>query len=126
MFEITAAAHFDAAHFLREYNGKCANLHGHRWKVEVSIRGAELDKIGILVDFSDVKSFLKEAMNKFDHRLINDVNPFNNINPTAENIAKFIFDFMDEQVGAKYGERAKLHKVIVWETETSNAAYFKE
>lgn len=125
MFEITAGAHFDAAHFLRDYPGKCANLHGHRWKVEVTVRGPQVDEMGILIDFTDLKKFIKAAMEMFDHKLINDIPPFDKTNPTAENMAKYIFDFMVEKVNECIGQRASVVKVVVWEAENASAAYYK-
>lgn len=93
MFQVSVQAHFDAAHFIRNYDGKCANLHGHRWNVEVCIEGQELDNLGMLIDFSKVKRAVKLIINELDHRLLNDLPSFGDqgVNPTAENVAKIIF-----------------------------------
>ncbi len=123
MFEISAYGHFDAAHFLRGYPGKCANIHGHRWKVEISLAGAQLDETGILIDFMDVKSLLKEVLDFFDHKMINDIPPFDKLNPTAENIARFIFDEMTRRLGDHTGAGTRITKVTVWESEAARASY---
>ncbi|MFA5881187.1 MAG: 6-carboxytetrahydropterin synthase QueD [Eubacteriales bacterium] len=124
MYEISAYSHFDAAHFLRGYPGKCANIHGHRWKVEITLRGETLNELGILVDFMDVKELLKEAVNAFDHKMINEVPPFNEMNPTAENIAGYIFEDMAGRLRDRVGSQIKITKVTVWESEAASATYF--
>lgn len=125
MYEISAMGHFDAAHFLRGYSGKCANIHGHRWKVEIILQGGELDNLGILVDFMDVKGMLKAVLNTFDHKMINDIPPFDLINPTAENIAEFVFGQMADQLKHQTGKQIGITRVTVWESESASAAYFK-
>ncbi len=93
MFQVCVEAHFDAAHFLRDYQGKCANLHGHRWNVEVVVEGPELDELGMLVDFGEIKPVLARSLKELDHSLLNDF-PFfgpEGVNPTAENLALFLF-----------------------------------
>lgn len=93
MFQVCVQAHFDAAHFLRNYDGNCANLHGHRWNVIVCIEGRQLDDLGMLIDFSEVKQIIRKKINLLDHSLLNDNASFgiNGVNPTAENLAQFIF-----------------------------------
>jgi len=126
MYEISAVGHFDAAHFLRGYRGKCANIHGHRWKVEVTLQGAELNNLGILTDFMVVKNMLKEILNIFDHRMINDITPFAQVNPTAENLAKYVFDEMAVKLRELTGPGVKMTKVTVWESEAASATYSEE
>ena len=108
---------FDSAHNLRQYNGPCENLHGHTYRVQVFYRGSELNEIGMLVDFKRIKAALNEVISYLDHRYLNDLPEFKEQNPTAENIAKFVFQRMrallDEGV----------HKATVWETPTSSASY---
>jgi len=123
MYEISAFAHFDAAHFLRGYAGKCANIHGHRWKVEVALEGAEINSLGILIDFIDVKNMLKEVLDMFDHKMINEIAPFDKINPTAENIAKFIYGQMADKLSQIMGAGVTMSKVKVWESEAASATY---
>ncbi len=124
MYEISAVSHFDAAHFLRGYPGKCANVHGHRWRVEIKLTGSELNELGILIDFMDVKQLLKEVTEIFDHKLINDVPPFDRLNPTAENIAKMIYDNMKARLQENTGCRVNVSRVTVWESENASAAYY--
>lgn len=93
MFQVCVQLHFDAAHFIRNYDGKCANLHGHRWNVVVCIEGEKLDDLGILIDFGDVKQAMQKSLTLLDHSLINDL-PFfgaKGLNPTAENLARFLY-----------------------------------
>ncbi len=123
MYEISAAGHFDAAHFLRGYQGKCANVHGHRWKVEIALLGQELNEQGILIDFMDVKTALKEVLNIFDHKMINDIPPFDSLNPTAENIAMFIFQEMAGRLQTMTAPNVKISRVTVWESESAGASY---
>ena len=126
MYEISAFGHFDAAHFLRGYPGKCANIHGHRWKVEITLQGEKLDELGILIDFMDVKNMLKEVLEVFDHKMINDVPPFDGFNPTAENIARFIYEQMADKLGNQTGSNVWITKVTVWESEAASATYFRD
>lgn len=93
MFQVCVQAHFDAAHFIRNYDGKCANLHGHRWNVVVCIEGRQLDQLGMLMDFSQVKQAIRKSIELMDHSLLNDLPSFGSegMNPTAENLARVIF-----------------------------------
>jgi len=124
MYRISTFAHFDSAHYLRGYRGKCASIHGHRWKVEVAMEGENLDEQGILIDFMDVKGLLKKVTDEYDHKLINEVPPFDELNPTAENMAKTIFDRMAEKLQEMAGSSVRVTGVTVWESETAGAAYF--
>ena len=118
MFEIRIESSFSSAHRLRGYKGKCEALHGHNWKVEVFVQSAGLDKIGIVVDFHVIKRLLGSVLKKLDHIFLNDVAYFKKVNPTSENIAKYIFD----QLQAK-DKKLELTKVTVWESDTSYASY---
>jgi 6-pyruvoyltetrahydropterin/6-carboxytetrahydropterin synthase len=91
MYEISVREHFDAAHALRGYKGKCENLHGHRFEVVVTVRVDELDDIGLAYDFSEIKRHLREVLARFDHTSLNDIKPFTRINPSSENIAATIY-----------------------------------
>ncbi len=115
LWTVSVTASFSAAHFLPNYHGKCENLHGHNWKVEVALSSSKLEN-GMVVDFKLLKKWLKEILNSLDHTLINDLIE----NPTAENIA----DFISQQLEIKLKEsnlthRVKLSFVKVWETEGS-------
>lgn len=121
MFELTIRDHFDAAHFLKNYQGKCAKIHGHTWEVEVKIQGKELDQIGMMVDFSILKKNLKEIVEKLDHILINDLLHFQETNPTAENISAYIGN---ELAGLIKTYPVKLFSVTVWESPRAAATYY--
>lgn len=120
-FEIMIERNFSSAHQLRGYKGKCENLHGHNYKVEIFARGRELDNIGLLIDFGDLKSAADEIVNYLDHRNINELPPFDEeLNPSAENLARYFLERIGEQVG---DERVHIYKVRVYETPTSVATY---
>ena len=92
MYSITVSGHFDSGHWLRNYEGKCANPHGHRFTYQIVIQGEKLNDQGILIDFTNIKQFMKDVIEeKFDHKMLNEVPPFDKINPTAENLAHSIY-----------------------------------
>ena len=121
MFEVMIERNFSSAHQLRGYKGKCENLHGHNYKIEIYARGRELDHIGLLVDFGELKDAADEVVQYLDHRNINELPPFDEeLNPSAENLARYIL----ERVAARVGnERAQVYKVRCFETPTSVATY---
>ncbi|MDQ1613547.1 MAG: 6-pyruvoyltetrahydropterin/6-carboxytetrahydropterin synthase [Pyrinomonadaceae bacterium] len=121
MFEVMIERNFSSAHQLRGYKGKCENLHGHNYKIEIFARGRELDHIGLLVDFGDLKTAADEIVTYLDHRNINELPPFDaELNPSAENLARYIL----ERVAARVGdERVQVYKVRCYETPTSVATY---
>ena len=119
MFEIRVTTKFGAAHNLRNYGGKCENLHGHTWRVEVALKGNTLDDKGLMKDFKEVKKGLNEVLAKFDHSYINEISPFDKINPTAENLSKHIF----EELKVMFVE---LFEVSVWESEDARAVFRAE
>ncbi len=114
-YQLGIRDHFDAAHFLRNYEGKCAELHGHTWWVEVKLEGNQLNRSQLLIDFQEVKSLLKEALSNFDHAFINEVPPFDKLSPTGENIARFIF----EEIEPKLPLGLKMVSVRVEESPTA-------
>ncbi|MBR3723252.1 MAG: 6-carboxytetrahydropterin synthase QueD [Selenomonadaceae bacterium] len=121
MYVLKVEERFEAAHYIRGYNGKCARLHGHNWAVEAEVAGNELNPLGILVDFKDVKRELKAILEKLDHDFLNEKPPFNEINPTAENLAKYIFDdFFSNEI---FDDNAKLSAITVWESPKSSVRY---
>ena len=101
------------------YKGKCENVHGHNYRVQVTVEGEELQHNGLLVDFAELKRALRSVSDRLDHQWINDMPPFTELNPSAENIAKYIY----EEVSALLGKSAQLQQVRVWETDTSLAVY---
>lgn len=118
MFEICVEHTFAAAHALRNYRGKCENVHGHNYRVQVAIEGAELDENGLLHDFADLKHRLRETSAYLDHQFLNELKPFDKLNPSAENLARFICEEMQKDL-----KGASISWVRVWETDTSAATY---
>ena len=122
MFFVKREALFSAAHSLRGHQGGCEKGHGHNYRVVVTVRGEKLDPLGMVIDFKDLGAILDEILRPFDHTFLNDVPPFDTINATAENMAKYFFDRLREPV-----ERAgsRLHRVEVFETARSSASYME-
>ena len=118
MFEVRVETNFSSAHHLLNYKGKCENMHGHNWKVEVAARGEKLDKSNILIDFKTLKKITNEVMDYLDHKDLNKLEEFENESPSSEFIAKFIYYKIKEQV-------KEVYRVNVWETPTSRASYFE-
>ncbi|MFC1624264.1 6-carboxytetrahydropterin synthase QueD [Candidatus Omnitrophota bacterium] len=122
MYEILIRSDFSGAHNLKGYRGKCEGLHGHNWKIEARFKKDSLDKIGMAVDFKVLKSKLKTVLSKLDHVYLNKLSAFKRKNPSAENIAKYIFE------GLKCSVRQKglfVKSVSVWESEGSCATYYE-
>ena len=118
MYELRVKSHFDAAHYLRGYNGPCANLHGHTWNYEVVIKGEQLNRLGMLIDFKEIKEVVKvDIHSKFDHAEINKKVPFTVVNPTAENLAEYIYNVVNQYPGLDVVE------VTVWESPECGATY---
>lgn len=123
VFEVYVKSHFSAAHSLRGYMGDCARVHGHNWMVEVFVRCSELDKLGIGIDFRDIKSAVKEVLAGIDHRDLNDLPLFAEQNPTSENIARFLYK---ELTGRLKTEKIQVSRVKVSETPGAGAFYWEE
>jgi 6-pyruvoyltetrahydropterin/6-carboxytetrahydropterin synthase len=124
MFELTTIVEFEAAHYIPEYPGKCSRLHGHNWQVEVTVCGNKLNKLGMLIDFRDLKAAVTQIVTKLDHYYLNEIEPFCTLNPTAENIARYIFEELAGQP-ALDGEIA-VDCVKVWESPRSAVVYRQE
>jgi 6-pyruvoyltetrahydropterin/6-carboxytetrahydropterin synthase len=120
MFEISVDYTFAAGHALRGYKGKCENVHGHNYKVRVTVAGEKLNSIGLLMDFVDLHGSIKALVERLDHRFMNDLEPFDKLNPSAENMAKYFCDELGPQVNA-HGLRVQA--VTVWETDTTSATF---
>ncbi len=120
MYEIAVTRHFDAAHYLRGYKGKCEAMHGHRYQVVVRLAAAKLNDIGLAYDFTDVKRHLDVILERYDHTCLNDVAPFDKINPSAENLAATIYNELE---GKLSGEPVKLTAVEAWETPEQGVVY---
>jgi 6-pyruvoyltetrahydropterin/6-carboxytetrahydropterin synthase len=121
MFEVSVEQTFAAGHALRNYKGKCENVHGHNYRVRITMQGDQLDSTGLLVDFLDVKSLIGGVVDYLDHQLINDLPPFDELNPSAENIAKYFYDRVSG--GLKNEVPVRVSEVTIWETDTSSAVY---
>jgi len=122
MYQVSVEGHFDAAHYLRDYHGKCENLHGHRFRVVVSLKAVKLNEIGLAYDFVDLKRHLGEVIVQFDHTCLNDVSPFDKINPSSENIAATIYD----QLKSRFSDEVSLLSIEVWESPQSCVTYSPE
>ncbi len=120
MYQISVEQHFDAAHFLRGYQGKCEALHGHRFQVVVKISAAKLDDIGLAYDFTVLKRHLAGILSRFDHTCLNDVPPFDKINPSSENIAATIYQALQPLLA---GEPVSLYCVEAWESPQTGVSY---
>ncbi|MEK6656579.1 MAG: 6-carboxytetrahydropterin synthase QueD [Nitrospirota bacterium] len=123
MYELVIKDTFASAHQLRGYKGKCENLHGHNWKVEIYIMSELLNEIGLAVDFHDMKRESKALLDQLDHKVLNEIFPFTEINPSSENIAKWIYEGMSKRMNT---EDIWVSKVVVWESDTAAAAYFED
>jgi 6-pyruvoyltetrahydropterin/6-carboxytetrahydropterin synthase len=120
MFELKIITQFAAAHRLRNFKGKCEQLHGHNWKVEVYIQAAELDSAGLVRDFGEIKMVTHEVLNGLDHQYLNELSPFKEENPSSEHIARYLFHQLSSRLN---DERARVTKISVWESDTSCATY---
>src|SRR5579872_4781585 len=116
MFEVTVEETFAAGHFLRNYKGKCENPHGHNYKVLVTLQGRELDKAGLLLDFKDLKQVMKAVVERLDHQMINEVPPFTEVNPSAENLAKYFFEESNAGLKSVTDGRVWVKQVTMFET----------
>jgi 6-pyruvoyltetrahydropterin/6-carboxytetrahydropterin synthase len=119
MYELSVKSHFDAAHALHGYPGECRELHGHTWDVEVTVSGAKLDGVGIVYDFKDLKADLAGILDSYDHAFLNEVPPFDELNPTAENLARVVFEKLEESVGPA----VDVVSVSVWESPIARITY---
>ena len=125
MFEIDVEESFAAGHALRGYVGKCENLHGHNYKVRLTVAGDGLDPIGLLCDFKDVKRLLSKVTDRLDHQYLNEVEPFKELNPSAENLARYLFRETNLLVSSTTQGRACVKRVKVWETEQNAVTYIE-
>ena len=121
MYFVQIENSFEAAHKLREYKGKCANVHGHNFKVKVELKAEKLNELGMVEDFIDLEKKLNEITNKLDHKLINEVPPFDKINPTAERLAEYVF----QELKPAYRNNVKINKVQVFENDRYAATFME-
>jgi len=121
--QVTVDDTFAAGHYLRNYKGKCENPHGHNYKVRVTLAGAELDKAGLLLDFKDLREVMRNVIDRLDHQMMNDIEPFTTLNPSAENLAKYFYDESNSRLQRVTGGRVRVKNVTVYETDTTTATY---
>ena len=124
MFEVTVEATFSSGHYLRNYQGKCENPHGHNYRVLVTLVGKDLDQTGLLLDFKLLKQVLRPVVDYLDHQMINNLEPFTTLNPSAENLAKYFFDQVSAHVFEMTRGSVQVKQSTVYETNTSAASYF--
>ena len=123
MFEVTVEDTFAAGHYLRNYKGKCENPHGHNYKVRVTLAGQQLDKAGLLLEFKDLRDVMRQVIDRLDHRMINDLEPFTTVNPSAENLAKYFYDETNGKLKSATNGRVFVTDVTIFETDTTTAKY---
>jgi 6-pyruvoyltetrahydropterin/6-carboxytetrahydropterin synthase len=121
MYELKIVTHFSAAHQLREFHGKCEQLHGHNWKIDVYVRSRKLDETGFVIDFGILKRMVCEMMTQLDHQFLNDLIPFKSANPSSENIAQFVANELASRLD---GANASVSRVSAWESENACATYY--
>jgi 6-pyruvoyltetrahydropterin/6-carboxytetrahydropterin synthase len=120
MFEISVEYSFAAGHALRGYKGKCENVHGHNYKVRVTVAGGELNSTGLLMDFVELRAAVKAFAERLDHRFLNDLAPFDRLNPSAENLAKYFCEGLEPKLDS---QGLRIESVTVWETDNTSATF---
>ena len=123
MYEVTVEAGFSSGHYLRNYHGRCENPHGHNYKVRVTLVGAALDATGLLLDFKLLKQVMRPAVDYLDHQMMNELEPFTTVNPSAENLAKYFYDETNSRLKQSTSGRVRVKDVTIWETDTTTARY---
>ncbi len=126
VYEVSREFVFSAAHQIRMHGGKCERLHGHNWRIRVHARAATLNRIGMVIDFADLQAIVAELCARFDHRNINEVPPFDEVNTTAENLARWFYVEANRRLAASDGGRVSVARVDVWENDGSLAVYREE
>jgi 6-pyruvoyltetrahydropterin/6-carboxytetrahydropterin synthase len=121
MYDIFVKTHFSSGHYLRDYPGSCEHPHGHNWRVTVTVRAHELDPIGMGIDFKLLKTHVNQVMDQIDHKNLNDMEEFSTINPSSENIARFIYEQLQKPLDH---QRYRLFSVTVYETDNSGLTYY--
>ncbi|MEW6109385.1 MAG: 6-carboxytetrahydropterin synthase QueD [Nitrospirota bacterium] len=124
MYELTVEVGFSAAHQLRGYKGKCENMHGHNWKVQINVAADRLNELDLAIDFHDLKKFANEVVAPLDHAFLNDVFPFTEKNPSSENIAKWIYDSLNKKLDDY--DNIRVSAVTVWESDNASASYYED
>ena len=125
MYDLKVLSSFSSAHALRGYNGKCENIHGHNWHVELIVSSDVLNEIGLVIDFKLLKKYLNEVMETLDHKFINETVFFKEVNPSAENIARYIYEEFERKMKVNEIFNIAVKRVDVYETDSSMASYYK-
>ena len=125
MYEVTVEGGFSSGHYLRNYKGKCENPHGHNYKVRLTLRGEVLDDAGLLLDFKELKHVMRPVIDRIDHQMLNELEPFTKINPSAENLARFFFDETNVQLHEMTKGRVRVKDCTIYETDTTTATYYE-
>jgi 6-pyruvoyltetrahydropterin/6-carboxytetrahydropterin synthase len=125
MFELTVNTDFAGAHYLPGYQGKCQRLHGHNWRVTIAVKGENLNDMGMLLDFKEIKNELNKVISSLDHHYLNELEPFSTVSPTSENIARYIFLKLQENLQTINND-IHVSKVTVWESANSAVTYYQE
>ena len=125
MYEVTVERGFSSGHFLRNYKGKCEHPHGHNYKVRITLCGETLDAAGLLLDFRDLKQVMHPVIDRIDHQMLNDLEPFTKINPSAENLARFFYDETNRQLSEMTSGRVRVKDCTIFETDTTTATYYE-
>ena len=120
MYKLVVKKEFSSAHILHGHPGDCKRMHGHNWTVEAKVEGENINKIGMVIDFKDIKNILSEIISKLDHRYLNDIEPFIDNNPTAENISKYIYKELSKNINT---DNIKVSEIKLWETNNSAVIY---
>jgi 6-pyruvoyltetrahydropterin/6-carboxytetrahydropterin synthase len=123
LFEVTVEDSFAAGHYLRNYKGKCEKPHGHNYKVRITLAGEQLDKAGLLLDFKDLREVMRHVIDRLDHQMINDLEPFTAMNPSAENLAKYFYEETNNRLNGVTRGRVRVKNVTIFETDTTTATY---
>jgi len=123
MYRLKVVTSFAAAHNLNNYQGECENLHGHNWRVEVTVTARELDKAGLGIDFKILKAETKELLATLDHKYLNDLEFFKELSPSSENISRFIFNELGRKMN---NDNVKVEMITVWESDFACASYYEE
>ncbi|GAB4545198.1 MAG: 6-carboxytetrahydropterin synthase QueD [Thermodesulfovibrionia bacterium] len=124
MYELTIETSFSSAHQLRGYKGRCERLHGHNWRVQVTVVSERLNEIDLVMDFHELKRLVNEIVSSLDHSFLNEVFPFTEINPSSENIAKWLYDSIKKKIEKNYKD-VNIASVTVWESDTASATYYE-
>jgi 6-pyruvoyltetrahydropterin/6-carboxytetrahydropterin synthase len=123
MYELSIETGFASAHQLRGYKGKCEKLHGHNWKVQISVTAERLNEIDLAIDFHELKKISNEVISPLDHAFLNDIFPFTEKNPSSENVARWIYESLKKKIN---DDNIRVSAVTVWESDTASASYYED